>query len=159
MLGDGKLGQLAAQVLQHAGARVQVVGHHPEKLVLLERRGIETRLESDWQPAPTSLVVDATGSARGFELAVATTRPRGTLVLKSTLAKHPEVDLAPLVVHEIQLLGSRCGPFEPALRALSEGSVDVTSLVAERLPLSRADEALQRTAAAGALKVLVEVAS
>ena len=157
VLGDGKLGQLAAQVLQRAGARVRAVGHHPEKLALLAQRGIETRLESDWQPEPTSLVVEATGSARGFQLALATTRPRGTLVLKSTVAEHPAVDLAPLVVHEIQLLGSRCGPFEPALQALSEGSVGVTNLIEEQLPLARADQALRRAAEAGVLKVLVEV--
>lgn len=156
VLGDGKLGQLSAQVLQHAGAAVCTVGHHPDKLSLLARRGIETHLESEWQPKPTSLVVEATGSARGFQLALATTRPRGTLVLKSTVAEHSEVDLTPLVVHEIQLLGSRCGPFEPALRALAEGSVDVTSLVEDRLPLARADEALRRAAAPSALKVLVE---
>ena len=159
VLGDGKLGQLAAQVLQRAGAEVCAVGHHPEKLALLSARGIETRLESDWQPRPTSLVVEATGSARGFQLALASTRPRGTLVLKSTVAEHPQVDLAPLVIHEIRLLGSRCGPFEPALQALGEGSVEVAALVEERLPLARADDALRRAALPGALKVLVEVAA
>ena len=110
------------------------------------------------QPGELHVVVEATGRAEGFELALEATRPRGTLVLKSTVAEHPQVDLAPLVVHEIQLLGSRCGPFEPALQALGEGSVDVTSLVEERLPLARADEALRRAARPGALKVLVEVA-
>lgn len=157
VLGDGKLGLLTAQVLQCAGARVRVVGHHPAKLALLEGRGIETCLEADWRPEPTSLVVEATGNAQAFQRAVAATRPRGTLVLKSTIAEHPEVDLAPLVIHEIQLLGSRCGPFAPALRALAEGSVEVASLVAERFPLERADEALCAAAAQGALKMLVEV--
>jgi len=156
VLGDGKLGLLAAQVLHAQGARVLAVGHHPAKLGLLARRGIETRLESDWTPTPTDLVVEATGTARGFQAALAATRPRGTLVLKSTVAEHPSVDLAPLVIHEIQVVGSRCGPFEPALRALADGSVDVTSLVHERVPLSRATEALEHAARPGALKVLVE---
>lgn len=158
VLGDGKLGLLAAQVLQESGARVRVVGHHPDKLAILARRGIETLLERDWTPAPTQLVVEATGTAKGFQAALATTRPRGTLVLKSTVAEHPSVDLAPLVIHEIQVVGSRCGPFAPALRALADDAVDVTSLVHERVPLARATDALLHAARPGALKVLVETA-
>jgi threonine dehydrogenase-like Zn-dependent dehydrogenase len=157
VLGDGKLGLLVAQVLASTGVRVLCVGRHPEKLALLARRGIETRLAADWTPTPsTHLVVEATGSADGFRAAVAATRPRGTLVLKSTLAEHPRVDLAPLVIHEISVVGSRCGPFEPALRALSEGRVEVESLISARVPLARAQEALARAAAPGALKVLIE---
>lgn len=156
VLGDGKLGLLVAQVLQQAGARVLAVGRHPEKLAILAARGIETRLARDWSPAPTPLVVEATGSAEGFAAAVAATEPRGTLVLKSTVAEHPAVDLAPLVIHEIRLVGSRCGPFAPALRALAEERVTVEPLVTTRLPLRRAHEALERAALRGALKVLVE---
>jgi threonine dehydrogenase-like Zn-dependent dehydrogenase len=156
VLGDGKLGLLAAQVLDAAGARVLAVGRHPDKLAILARRGIETRLLADWKPAPRSLVVEATGSAAGFAAAVSTTRPRGTLVLKSTVAGHADVDLAPLVIHEISVVGSRCGPFEPALSALAEGRVDVASLVSARLPLSRGTQALERAAEPGTLKVLVE---
>jgi threonine dehydrogenase-like Zn-dependent dehydrogenase len=156
VLGDGKLGLLVAQVLQAAGARVLAVGHHPGKLALLARRGIETRLESGWTPAPCGLVVEATGSARGFAAAVAATRPRGTLVLKSTLAEHPAVDLAPLVIHEIRVVGSRCGPFAPALAALALGSVDVDPLIEAVVPLARATDALDRAARPGALKVLVD---
>jgi threonine dehydrogenase-like Zn-dependent dehydrogenase len=156
VLGDGKLGLLVAQVLHAAGARVLAVGHHPEKLALLAKRGMETCLEADWTPSPTGIVVEATGTAGGFQAAVAATQPRGTLVLKSTVAEHPSVDLAPLVIHEIQLVGSRCGPFEPALRALAEGSVEVEPLVHERLPLSRATEGLTRAARPGVLKVLIE---
>jgi threonine dehydrogenase-like Zn-dependent dehydrogenase len=156
VLGDGKLGLLAAQVLDDAGARVLAVGRHPEKLAILSRRGIETTLASDWRPSPTSLVIEATGSAEGFAAAIASTRPRGTLVLKSTVAEHPHVDLAPLVVHEISVVGSRCGPFEPALAALAEDRIDVASLVSDRLPLSRGVQALERAAQRGALKVLLE---
>jgi threonine dehydrogenase-like Zn-dependent dehydrogenase len=156
VLGDGKLGLLAAQVLADAGARVLAVGRHPGKLALLAKRGIETSLAGDWRPEPFELVVEATGSADGFRTAVAATRPRGTLVLKSTLAESPQVDLAPLVIHEIRVVGSRCGPFEPALRALADESVEVEPLVSARVPLARAEEALALAAAPGALKVLIE---
>jgi len=153
VLGDGKLGLLIAQVLHRAGARVVAVGRHPSKLAILERRDIETVLAADWSPSPTSLVVEATGSAAGFALAVAATRPRGTLVLKSTVAGHTTADLAPLVINEIAIVGSRCGPFPPALRALAENTLDVRSLVSDQVPLH---DALRRAAEPGTLKVLVE---
>lgn len=156
VFGDGKLGLLVAQVLHQAGARVLAVGRHPEKLRILEKRDIETCLASEWRGDLASLVVEATGSAGGFEQAVAATRPRGTLVLKSTVAEAPATNLAPLVIDEITVVGSRCGPFPPALRALETGSVDVRSLVTERVPLARADEALRRAAEPGVLKVLIE---
>jgi threonine dehydrogenase-like Zn-dependent dehydrogenase len=158
VLGDGKLGLLVAQVLDGAGARVRVVGRHPSKLGLLERRGIETILARDWQPADegADLVVDASGSATSLDRAIAATRPRGTVVMKSTVAEFQAVDWAPVVINEIQLLGSRCGPFAPALRALEEGSIEVRDLISERVPLARADEALRRAAEPSALKVLIE---
>lgn len=160
VIGDGKLGLLAAQVLHDSGARVLAVGRHPEKLAILEARGVETRDADAFSPAAerAPLVVDATGSAAGFPMAVAATRPRGTLVLKSTVAERPSLDLAPVVIHEIQVVGSRCGPFEPALRALAEERVAVAPLVTERFPLSRAGAALERAAEPGALKVLVDCA-
>jgi threonine dehydrogenase-like Zn-dependent dehydrogenase len=158
VLGDGKLGLLVAQVLARSGARVRAVGRHPGKLALLAACDVETRLVSDWDPAAegADLVVEATGSAAGFALARAATRPRGTLVLKSTLAEQVRVDLAPLVIDEIQVVGSRCGPFEPALRALAAGEIAVAPLVSERLPLGRGAQALERAAAPGALKVLLD---
>jgi threonine dehydrogenase-like Zn-dependent dehydrogenase len=158
VLGDGKLGLLVAQVLRGAGARVLAVGKHREKLAILERLGIETVALQDWRPVPARLVVEATGSPDGFEHAVAAVKPRGTLVLKSTFRKTPSIDLAPLVVGEIRVIGSRCGPFPPAVRALETGSVDVRSLVCGRVPLCDAVEALRLADAPGALKVLVETA-
>ncbi|AKT42004.1 alcohol dehydrogenase [Chondromyces crocatus] len=155
VLGDGKLGLLCAQVLHQAGASVLAVGRHEDKLALLRARGIETVLASDWAGDPAELVVEATGSAEGFAAAVRATLPRGTLILKSTVASRPEVDLAPLVVNEITVVGSRCGSFEPALRALSSGSVEVLPLVSARVPLDRADEALRVAQQPGVLKVLV----
>lgn len=154
--GDGKLGLLVAQVLQSAGARVTLLGHHPAKLALLARRGVETALAGAWSGPAAPLVVEATGSAEGFRRAVAATLPRGTLVLKSTIAAHEPLDLAPVVIHEISVIGSRCGPFPPALRALETGRVAVGPLVSHRVPLARADEALRRAAERGALKILVD---
>jgi threonine dehydrogenase-like Zn-dependent dehydrogenase len=158
VLGDGKLGLLVAQVLQQAGARVLAVGKHPGNLAILAKRDIETVLLEDWVPSPTPLVVEATGTVRGFELALAATRPRGTLVLKSTVADRPSLDLSPVVIDEIRVVGSRCGPFPPALRALETGSVDTASLVSERVPLDRALGGLERAAEPGVLKVLVDAA-
>lgn len=156
VLGDGKLGLLAAQVLSNAGLRVTAVGRHPDKLAILARRDIETCLAADFRAEPHDLVVEATGSSEGFALALASTRPRGTLVLKSTVAGRSEVDLAPLVIHEIDVVGSRCGPFAPALDALAAGAVDVRSLVHDRMPLSAGTGILERAAERGVLKVLIE---
>lgn len=158
VLGDGKLGLLVAQVLHIAGARVLVVGKHERKLAVLRARGIETIHRDAWEsgpPEPAPLVVEATGSADGLARAARVTLPRGTLVLKSTVAGASQLHLAELVVNEITVVGSRCGSFEPALRALETGSVDVRSLIAARVPLDRADEALRAAAEPGALKVLI----
>jgi threonine dehydrogenase-like Zn-dependent dehydrogenase len=156
VLGDGKLGLLAAQVLQLAGARVLVVGKHAAKLALLGRRGIDITLRDAWSKAKAEVVVEATGTAAGFEAAVAATRPRGKLVLKSTVAGAATLSLAPLVVQEITVVGSRCGSFGPALRALAAGSVDVMPLVGARVPLRDAERALETAARPGMLKVLVD---
>ncbi len=156
VLGDGKLGLLVAQVLHQAGARVLAVGKHADKLAILARRGIETVARDAWQPAAADLVVEATGTAAGFARAVAATRPRGTLVLKSTVADPAPLDLAPLVINEITVVGSRCGSFAPAVRALENGSVDVRSLIALRRPLRDAAEALRDAARPGVLKVVIE---
>jgi threonine dehydrogenase-like Zn-dependent dehydrogenase len=158
VLGDGKLGLLAAQVLARAGARVLAVGKHPAKLAILARRGIETARLADFRAGGADLVVEATGKAEGFALALAALRPRGTLVLKSTVAESPRLDLAPLVIHEVSVVGSRCGPFPPALAALERDAIEVRALVADRVPLARADEALRRAAQPGVLKVLVDCA-
>jgi threonine dehydrogenase-like Zn-dependent dehydrogenase len=161
VLGDGKLGLLVAQVLHGAGARVLVAGRHPEKLRLLAARGIETTLASEHRSdgAPRfDVTVEATGSTAGFEAAVASTRPRGTLVLKSTVAGRHALDLAPVVIDEIRVQGSRCGPFEPALEALAARRVEVASLVSERFSLARGDDAIRHAARPGVLKVLIDCA-
>lgn len=156
VLGDGKLGLLVAQVLHAAGARVTALGHHDAKLALLARRGIETARAESFAGPPAPLVVEATGTVAGFRRAIELCQARGTLVLKSTVAAQEALDLAPIVIHEISVVGSRCGPFAPALAALAAERVDVDALVTDRLPLARAAEALARAGERGALKVLID---
>ncbi len=156
VLGDGKLGLLCAQVLAGTGASVTLVGKHAENLALVADRGVATTLVDAWSPAAAAdCVVDATGSATGLALAVAAVRPRGTLVLKSTIADEHRLSLAPLVINEITVIGSRCGLFPPALRALADRSVDVTPLVDAKFPLAGGVEALAHAARPGVRKVLI----
>jgi len=133
-----------------------VVGKHREKLSLLEARGLRTTLLDD-APADRSadVVVDCTGSETGLPAALALVRPRGTIVLKTTVAGTQTLAWAPFVIDEITLVGSRCGPFDRALAALDRGEVDVRPLIQERLPLERGVEALEL--AKQRLKVLLEV--
>src|SRR2546423_316245 len=121
VLGDGRLGLLVAQVLQTVGCPVRVIGKHPEKLALCEKWSIRSRPLADIVPRhDQDVVVDCTGSSAGFELAMQMVRPRGTIVLKSTVAAGKSLNLAPLVIDEITIIGSRCGPFREAIRALAE---------------------------------------
>ena len=157
VLGDGRLGLLVAQVLRNAGCPVRVVGKHPEKLALCEKWQIRSRLLADIAPRhDQDFVIDCTGSAAGFETAVAMARPRGTVVLKSTVAEGKPLNLAPVVVDEITVIGSRCGPFREALRALAEQSVDVLSLISKRVKIENGADAIE-LAKRGALKVIVTV--
>ncbi len=155
VLGDGKLGLLIAQVLQLTGCDLLAVGRHAEKLAILERRRIRTQIAGEEIKAGADIVVEATGSAEGFVVARALVRPRGTLVLKSTFHGDVKLNLSMVVVDEITLLGSRCGPFPAALRLLEQGLVDVESLIEATFPLNNALAAFERAAAPGALKVLL----
>jgi len=155
VFGDGKLGLLCAQVLQQTGALVTLVGKHADKLGLLDGLGLRTSLMADWQPSGADIVVEATGSEDGLALAVQTVRPRGTLVLKSTLAARHRLSLAPLVINEVTLVGSRCGVFGPALDALAHGRVRVLPLIDKVYPLSDGLVAAQHATQPGVLKVLL----
>ena len=164
VLGDGKMGQLAVQVLALSGCEVTMVGKHEEKLALASQRGIQTRLleevEGTQFAEPASrvdLVVECTGSAPGLELALRLVRPRGTVILKSTVADKSTLNLAPIVIDEIGVQGSRCGPFAPAIRALSQRTVDVHPLMSARYSLDDGLAAFEYAAQKGVLKVLVEV--
>ncbi len=160
VLGDGRLGLLCAQVMAQRNASVRVVGKHPEKLALCEKWGVKHRLLGEvGLRADQDIVVDCTGSRDGLEVAMQMVRPRGTIVLKTTVAtRHgdPPVDLSPLVIHEVRLLGSRCGPFPEALEALATEKVEVLSLITRRMKLADAVEALKLAASPGVIKVLLE---
>jgi len=156
VLGDGRLGLLVAQVLRNAGCPVRVVGKHAEKLALCEKWQIRSRLLNDIAPRhDQDVVVDCTASAAGFELAMQMVRPRGTIVLKSTVAQGKPLNLAPLVVDEITVVGSRCGPFREALRALADKSVDVLSLISRRVKLDKGIEAFDLAQRPGMLKIIL----
>ncbi len=157
VIGDGKLGILCAMVLAAEGHPPLLVGKHAEKLALARARGIETALvdEARTRGRVFDVVVEASGAAGGFALALDLLRPQGRLVLKSTFHGATPVDSARLVVEEIEVIGSRCGRFPPALDLLAKGAVDVSSLVSDVMSLSRAEAALDRAAAPGVLKVLL----
>ena len=156
VLGDGKLGLLIAQVLHAHGAQVHQYGRHREKLRISESAGIATELARKLPTAAYDWVVDATGSPDGLKQAVAMTRPRGTLIMKSTVHGLAALDTAPIIVNELTLTGSRCGRFEPALRLLRLGKVRVDDLISEVLPLSEAARAFELAATKGVLKVLLK---
>ncbi len=155
LIGAGRLGQLIAQTLALTGCDLRVLARHPHQQALLKNRRIKLISETDIQLRYWDVVVEATGSPSGFGLARQAIRPRGTLVLKSTYAGELTLNLSPFVVDEITILGSRCGPFAPALRLLERGEVDPTVLIAERFPLSRGVEAYKTAKKPGILKVLL----
>jgi threonine dehydrogenase-like Zn-dependent dehydrogenase len=155
VFGDGKLGLLCAQVLRLTGARVRVIGKYEGKLQILRQLGIEATLLPDWRSGQADIVVEATGSAAGLALAVTTVRPRGVLVLKSTVAQPHTMSLAPLVINEVTVVGSRCGRFSPALQALARKSIAVAPLISQIFPLTEGAAALRYAARPGELKVLL----
>ena len=156
VLGDGKLGLLVGQVLKAHGAEVHQYGRHKEKLRIATRAGIDARVAKKIPQAEYAWVVDATGSSEGLRQAVQMTKPRGTVIMKSTVHGSVPLDSAPVIVNEITLVGSRCGRFEPALRLLRTRQVDVASLISEILPLKNATLAFRRAATPGVLKVLLQ---
>lgn len=157
VIGDGKLGLLCAQVLALKSARVTLVGKHRNKMSIAARRGIETATPDEMKGRARAfdLVVEASGAAQGFNLALDLLRPRGTLVLKSTFQGTTEMNAARIVVDEISIVGSRCGRFPPALQLLKENRIDVESLISEEHPLADGLRAMQRASARGVLKVLL----
>ena len=159
VLGDGKLGQLIVRALASQGVETTLVGRHAHKLALASGPGIATFLEAELPAAHhgADLVVEATGSEGGLARALTIVAPRGVVVLKTTVASKLTVDLAPLVIHEVRLVGSRCGDMSRAVEVLASGSVDPLPLVEGRYPLARAGEALAHAGRRGALKILIDV--
>ena len=158
VLGDGRLGNLCAQVLARHGCRVEVVGKHSRKLARLSRLGLATCLLSELDPARRfPLVVDCTGSPSGLATALAAVEPLGTVVLKTTVAGPHQLSLAPVVIDEVRVVGSRCGPFAPALAALAAGKIALSGLVEEVVTLAEVPAALERASREPLLKILVDV--
>ncbi len=159
ILGDGRLGQLCAQVLSQATNRLTLVGKHASKLQLARNFGIETCERSQRHDRrDADLVVDCTGSPTGIQDAFRWLKPRGTLVLKTTVAGTPPLSLAPIVIDEFHVVGSRCGPFAPAITALEQRAVQVVPLIQARFPLDRALEGFTLAQQQPVLKVLFDVA-
>ena len=157
IIGDGKLGLLCAQVIALTGAGVLLIGKHSSKLRIAERRGIEITAPklAAKRKQEFDLVVEASGSATGFGLALDLLRPKGQLVLKSTFHGKTELDAARIVVDEISIVGSRCGRFSPALDLLKKSAIDVDSLISEEYPLSNGVHAMRRAGTRRVMKVLL----
>jgi len=156
LIGAGRLGQLIAQTLALTGCNLRVVARHKHQQDLLKARGIRIISEEEIQPWRWDIVVEATGSPSGFTLARKAIRPRGTLVMKSTYKGNMNVNFSSIVVNEINIIGSRCGPFEPALRLMESKQVDPTVLIDSEFVLGEALKAFEHAAETGVLKVLVK---
>ena len=159
VVGDGKLGQLIAQTLALTGCELLVVGRHEDKLINLAGKGIKTGLADSVTDRYFDISVDCTGNPEGFNIARRALRPRGKLILKSTYAGNLSLDASSLVVDEITLIGSRCGPFVPALELLATGKVDVQYLIDSSYPLSQGLEAFEKAKTKGVLKVFLPFSS
>ena len=157
VLGDGKLGLITALTLNAQNYDVTLIGKHENKLNIAKAQGVKTKLLSDLKVEKIyDVVVEATGSISGFETALALTKPRGVLVLKSTVAASKEFNLAPIVIDEITVLGSRCGQFPPALRLLASEKVDFSPLISAKFKADDAIEAFEKNKEKNTLKVLNE---
>jgi threonine dehydrogenase-like Zn-dependent dehydrogenase len=158
VVGPGKLGHLVARTVAATGCDVLVIGRSSRPLELLASQGLRTGTRTALEPRAADLVIECTGSPEGLELAREAVRPRGTIVLKSTYHGRTSVDMAPFVVDEITLVGSRCGPFDRALEALAGGTLDPRPLIDARYALADALTAFDHAARPGTLKILVNCA-
>lgn len=157
VLGDGRLGLLTAEVLRLSGCSLTAIGRHEEKLAILKAIGIETAIVGEGMRGGFDIVVECTGRGEGLSTALDIVRPRGTIVLKTTVAERNSADLNRAVINEVTIIGSRCGPFKPAIAALKEKSVDVAPLVSRVFPLEEGIEAVSYASQNGVLKVLLKV--
>ena len=157
ILGDGKLGLITALALNALNINVILVGKHQNKLDIAKAQGVSVKLLNEFEiKKEYDVVVEATGSVSGFETALALTKPRGVLVLKSTVAASKEFNLAPIVIDEITVLGSRCGQFPPALRLLQSGRIDLKPMISASYSVDDAIEAFEKNKEKDVLKVLLK---
>jgi len=155
IFGDGRLGQLIAQVYHSEGYDPLLVGRHPHKLALAEQVGIRTTLEPP-VGQEFDIAVDVTGNAQALQQIFGLLRPRGALILKTTSARQSQLDFSPVVVNELRIIGSRCGPFPRALQAMSQGAIDPRPLITATFPLEQALEAFDLARQRQSLKVLIK---
>ena len=159
LLGDGKLGLCIALVLNALNVDLVHIGKHENKLEISRKAGVKTKLLKDLEDSDNKsfdIVIEATGSTGGFETSLALTKPRGVLVLKSTIAAKEGLNLAPVVIDEITVLGSRCGQFEPALRLMGAKKLDIKPLISEIYPIDKALEAFEKNKKKDILKILLK---
>ncbi len=158
VLGDGRLGLLSALVLQETGCEVTLIGRHEERLRYMEGMGMAVSTGCEGPGRVFDMTIDCTGSAQGLGEAISITRPRGTVVLKTTVADRPSShDLNHVVIDEITIVGSRCGPFGPAISALTEGRIDVRPFISAVYPIEDGVIALKEAARPGVMKVLISM--
>ena len=159
VIGDGKLGLLCAMILANRSKYTSLIGKHSSKLSIAERRGIETELlaKTHGMHGRFDVVVEASGSESGFATALDLVKPRGKIVLKSTFRGTPTWEAWRVVVNEITIVGSRCGRFEPALRLLSNGSIDLSDLISDEFHIGEGARAVERAAEPGVLKVILNM--
>jgi alcohol dehydrogenase len=158
VIGSGRLGLLVAQVLAATRCKLELIGRNPNSLLFGEKKGIQsTEIQNLVRRPDRDVVVECTGHPDGLKLANALIRPRGTIVLKSTYAVSQPMNLAPLVINEINLVGSRCGPFPEALAALAAKKVDVQSMISKQFPLDQAEQAFAAAQDPGNIKVFLRI--
>lgn len=158
LIGTGRLGTLCAQVVAPRVGRLEVFGRNPRTLEICRRIGLDAREATAVDAgARYDVVIDATGSAEGLRWALAHTRPRGVVLLKSTYAEPPQVDLAAIVIDELRVVGSRCGPIGEALRLLEGGLIDTAMLIDGEYALDEGVAAFEAAAKPGALKILLRM--
>ncbi|NDJ76189.1 MAG: alcohol dehydrogenase catalytic domain-containing protein [Chloroflexi bacterium] len=155
LIGAGKLGLLAAQVINRTGVELTVIVRRERQARLLSELGIRSAERHEVPDNMADVVVDCTGNAAGFAAALDLVRPRGTIVLKSTYRGLPETDLTRIAVDEIRVVGSRCGPFDAALRLMLQSTIEVNTLIEKQFPLTQAVAAFSYAAQPGVLKVLL----
>lgn len=157
VLGDGKLGLLSAQVIATTGSRLTAVGRHREKLSILDEIGINTGLSHEFKERYFDIVIDCTGSPSGIRTALQIVKPRGKIVLKTTIANKIQIDMNQFVINEISLIGSRCGPFPPAIKAIRSRQIDLYPLISYIYPIEEGLKAFQHASSKSALKVILRI--
>jgi threonine dehydrogenase-like Zn-dependent dehydrogenase len=157
VIGDGKLGLLCAQILGLSGCAVTLLGRHSDNYRWLAEKGVTITSNPEVIPPGMDVIVEATGSPEGLSTAIQLIRPRGTIVLKSTYHGNSSLNMSEFVIQEISLVGSRCGPFAPAIRLLEAGHIKVDPLIHARYPLTEGMMAMEDAANRGALKVMLQM--